>query len=128
MDCNHTAKVVDWQLNEDANFIPKVYGCIHCDELFDYPPSNGNITQEHTHTSYVHDCFACKVVTLQLSTGDANGGLVAGGWTNRKWDNELNLYKEARSQGIQPDGTSTAKIRQAMDVSDKTGHAYGSDL
>jgi hypothetical protein len=63
-----------------------------------------------------------------MSTGDANGGLVNNGWTNKKWNSELSLYREARKQGIQPDGTSTAQIRKAMDVSDKTGHAYGSAL
>jgi hypothetical protein len=63
-----------------------------------------------------------------MSTGDANGELVNNGWTNKKWNNELSLYREARAQGIQPEGTSTAQIRKAMDVSDKTGHAYGSAL
>jgi hypothetical protein len=63
-----------------------------------------------------------------MATGDANGELVGNGWTNKKWDNELSLYREARAQGIQPEGTSTAKIRKAMDVSDKTGYAFGSDL
>jgi uncharacterized protein YdaU (DUF1376 family) len=63
-----------------------------------------------------------------MSTGDANGDLVNNGWTNKKWDSELKLYREARAQGIQPEGTSTAKIRKAMDVSDKTGHAFGSAL
>lgn len=63
-----------------------------------------------------------------MSTGDANGELVSNGWTNKKWNKELDLYRTARAQGIQPDGTSTAKIRKAIDVSDKTGHAYGSKL
>jgi len=63
-----------------------------------------------------------------MSTGDANGSLVSNGWTNKKWNNELSLDREARKQGIQPEGTSTAQIRKAMDVSDKTGHAYGSAL
>jgi hypothetical protein len=63
-----------------------------------------------------------------MSTGDAKGDLVNNGWTNKKWNSELSLYREARKQGIQPDGTSTAQIRKAMDVSDKTGHAYGSAL
>jgi uncharacterized protein YdaU (DUF1376 family) len=63
-----------------------------------------------------------------MSTGDANGELVNNGWTNKKWDNELKLYRDARAQGMQPEGTSTAKIRKAMDVSDKTGHAFGSAL
>jgi hypothetical protein len=63
-----------------------------------------------------------------MSTGDANGELVNNGWTNKKWNDELKLYRDARAQGIQPEGTSTAKIRKAMDVSNKTGHAYGSAL
>jgi hypothetical protein len=63
-----------------------------------------------------------------MSTGDANGSLVSNGWTNKKWNSELSLYREARKQGIQPEGTSTAQIRKAMDVSDKTGHAFGSAL
>lgn len=125
---SHTAKVLEWGLDSKANFVPKLYGCTDCADSFDQPPSRGMVIEEHTHTEYVAGCFACKAQTLQLSTGDANSGLVDNGWTNRKWDNELKLYRDARAQGIQPDGTSTAKIRQAMDVSDKTGHAYGSDL
>ena len=80
------------------------------------------------HPEFVEGCFGCKVGTLQMSTGDANGELVSNGWTNKKWNKELDLYRTARAQGIQPDGTSTAKIRKAIDVSDKTGHAYGSKL
>lgn len=72
------------------------------------------------------DCL--RASNIQMSTGDANGDLVGNGWTNKKWDNELSLYREARKQGIQPEGTSTAQIRKAMDVSDKTGHAFGSAL
>lgn len=41
---------------------------------------------------------------------------------------ELALYKSARDAGIQPDGTSTGKIRFALDQSDKTGMAYGTDF
>jgi hypothetical protein len=63
-----------------------------------------------------------------MSTGDANGELVNNGWTNKKWNNELKAYRDARAQGIQPDGTSTAHIQKAVDVSNKTGHAYGSAL
>jgi hypothetical protein len=80
---------------------------------------------EHTHTSYVAGCFACKIGTLQLNTGDANGSR---DMSQKKWDKELDLYRSARAQGIQPEGTTTSKIRKALDVSDKTGYAYGSDL
>lgn len=84
---------------------------------------SGCVTQDHDSWG---DCL--RASNIQMSTGDANGGLVDGGWTNKKWDNELKLYRDARAQGIQPEGTSTAKIRKAMDVSDKTGHAFGSAL
>jgi len=43
----------------------------------------------------------------------------------KKWDNELALYRSARSQGIQPDSTKTKDIRKAIDISNKTGKAYG---
>ena len=124
---SHTSVVREWTLDSNTHFVPGLYGCTDCDVTSYEPLSNGNI-EEHTHTKFVEGCFGCKARTLQLSTGDAKGDLVANGWTNKKWDSELNLYREARAQGIQPDGTSTAKIRQAMDVSDKTGHAYGSAL
>jgi hypothetical protein len=125
---NHTAKILTWKLDEDFNYTPGSWGCTDCSETFTEPPSNGMEKVEHSHTEYVHGCFACKIKTLQLATGDAKGDLVSNGWTNKKWDNELSLYREARKQGIQPDGTSTAQIQKAMDVSDKTGHAYGSAL
>ena len=84
---------------------------------------SGCPTQDHGSWG---DCL--RASNIQMSTGDANGELVNNGWTNKKWDSELKLYREARAQGIQPEGTSTDKIRKAMDVSDKTGHAYGSAL
>lgn len=125
---SHVSVVLDWGLDEKANYIPKRYGCLECDSTSELPLTSEVNEEEHTHREYVHGCFACKIQTLQLSTGDANGDLVSNGWTNKKWNNELSLYREARAQGIQPDGTSTAQIRKAMDVSDKTGHAYGSAL
>jgi hypothetical protein len=84
---------------------------------------SGCPTQDHESWG---DCL--RASNIQMSTGDANGSLVSNGWTNKKWNSELSLYREARAQGIQPEGTSTAQIRKAMDVSDKTGHAFGSAL
>jgi len=45
--------------------------------------------------------------------------------TQKKWDKELALYRSARAQGIQPDSTKTKDIRRAIDISEKTGTAYG---
>ena len=123
---SHVPKIIEWGLDNKTNFVPKVYGCANCDEIFGNTiPVDESSTKEHTHTKYVTGCFACKIATLQLNTGDANGGR---DMSQKKWDKELDLYRSARAQGIQPEGTTTAKIQKALDVSDKTGHAYGSDL
>lgn len=37
---------------------------------------------------------------------------------------ELDFYKHARNQGVQPRGTRTHQIRHALDESDRTGTAY----
>ena len=78
-------------------------------------------TQDHNSWG---DCL--RASNIQMATGDANGGVIESGWNKKRWNNELNLYREARAQGIQPDGTSTAKVQKAIDISNKTGVAYGS--
>jgi hypothetical protein len=50
------------------------------------------------------------------------------GTTQKNWDRELDAYKAARRQGIQPDGTSARKIEQAVRLSDQAGAAYGRDF
>jgi len=124
-DHSHVAKIISWKFDEKFNQVPDKYGCTGCDKEFFEPPKS-TISVEHKHTSYVEGCFSCKIDTIQWNTGDANSGAVANGWTEKRWNKELDLYKSARAQGIQPDGTSTAKIQKALDISDKTGVAYGS--
>lgn len=65
-----------------------------------------------------------RASNIQMNTGDANGSLVQSGWTNKKWDNELKEYRDARAQGIQPKSTKTADIRAAVKASDATGVAF----
>ena len=43
-------------------------------------------------------------------------------------ERELNLYRDLRSQGIQPDGTGMAKLKFAERMSAETGMAYGRDF
>lgn len=40
------------------------------------------------------------------------------------WDRELETYRSAREQGIQPAGTTLQATRQALDISDATGKAF----
>jgi len=65
-----------------------------------------------------------RASNLQLNTGDAKANLIATGWTQKKWDNELKEYRDARAQGITPKSTKTADIRKAVEHSDKTGVAF----
>jgi hypothetical protein len=75
-----------------------------------------------THPEFVEGCFGCKASTIDLNAGEASTRLTM---SAKKWDNELALYRQARSQGIQPDTTKTKDIRRAIDISNKTGKAYG---
>lgn len=76
---------------------------------------------EH-HPEPVEDCFGCKALGLQLNTGAANSNLIV---STKKWDKELQAYRDARAQGIQPAGTSMKKIEEAVKISNETGKAYG---
>lgn len=42
----------------------------------------------------------------------------------KAWQAELDLYKSARDQGVQPSSTKTADIESALRVSDWTGKPY----
>jgi len=65
------------------------------------------------------DCL--RASNLELSTGDANNKK---GMSEKKWNAELQAYRDAKAQGIQPAGTSMAKIREAVEVSNKVGKAF----
>lgn len=44
--------------------------------------------------------------------------------TQKKWDKELDSYRAARAEGIQPAGTQQHHIDNAKRISDKTGTAW----
>ena len=76
------------------------------------------------HPEHVEGCFGCKALTLQMNAGDAKAAVRDGGMTQKAWDKELDLYKSARAQGIQPDSTRTKDIHRALDVSNTYGKPY----
>ena len=102
-------------------FTVELYGCTGCD-LTSTEPMPDNDEPEIDHTKCGPDCFGCKARSLQLSPGDAASN--KNGMSQKKWDAELNAYSNARRQGIQPAGTSMAKIRDAVEKSDKAGKAF----
>jgi len=60
-------------------------------------------------------------------TGDAAGNIIASGTTQKKWDKELQLYRDAKAQGVQPAGTSTKAIRAALTASETLNKAYNAN-
>jgi hypothetical protein len=83
-----------------------------------------SLHKEQTHPEFVEGCFGCKVMTIELGTGDANSRAAM---PKRKWENELVRYKQARSQGIQPAGTTMDKIIAAEKASENLGRAYNAE-
>jgi hypothetical protein len=56
-----------------------------------------------------------------MNAGDASSQKQT---SNKKWEGELEAYRRARSEGIQPSGTSMKKIQEARRASDAMGKAY----
>ena len=75
---------------------------------------------EH-HSEPIEGCFGCKGLSIQMNSGDADSRRTI---PNKKFNAELNAYKEARAQGIQPNGTSMAKIQEAVKASETLGRPY----
>lgn len=73
------------------------------------------------HPEPINTCFGCKALSLQMNAGDANSNL---GVSTRKWDKELEAYRNARAKGIQPAGTSMKKINDAVRKSEQAGKAF----
>lgn len=71
-----------------------------------------------------HDTYAECLRSKSTKVAYCNS---AGNWdaTNqKKWDSELDLYRKARSEGIQPATTKRKDIEAAMRISDKTNTPF----
>jgi hypothetical protein len=76
------------------------------------------------HPEPVDGCFGCKGMSIQMNAGDADSRKHM---TNKAFNKELDAYKEARAQGIQPAGTSMRKIQEAIKASETLGRAYNAE-
>lgn len=121
--CNHISRVKEWGFDKDHNFRVTQYDCLLCGLVSETPfKDEENIDIDHVNCD--DDCFGCKARSLQLNTGDANSSKAM---SNRKWNGELDAYRAARAQGIQPAGTSMAHVRAAVEASNAMGSAYDAD-
>ena len=76
---------------------------------------------EH-HPEPIDGCFGCKGMGLQMNTGDAKRDI-----PDKKWNSELQAYRDAKAQGIQPGGTTRAHIEAAHTASETLGKPYNSE-
>ena len=74
------------------------------------------------HPEPIDGCFGCKGLTLQMNSGDAKRDI-----PDKKWNSELQAYRDARAQGIQPAGTTMRHIQEAHKASEILGKAYNAD-
>lgn len=124
--CPHISKVIEWGFTESHDFKATKYGCVLCDETSDKPfKAEDNVEIDHNDCG--PDCFGCKAKTLQLATGDASGHIIAAGVTQKKWDSELEFYREARAQGIQPESTNRKVVEKAIEASEVLNKPYNGE-
>lgn len=124
MTCLHISKVIEWGFDSNNNFKPAQYGCVKCDETSPTPFVTVDVFIDHSQCIGEKECFGCKAKGLQLNTGDASSNKAT---TNKKWDGELQAYRDARAEGIQPAGTSMKAVQEARRASDALGAAYSAD-
>jgi hypothetical protein len=122
-NCIHITRVKDWGFTETHDFKVALYDCVLCG-IESTTPFKEEEDIDIDHTNCDDDCFGCKARSLQLNTGDANSQKTV---SNKKWNGELDAYRKARAQGIQPAGTSMAHIKAAVDASNTMGKAFDAD-
>lgn len=121
--CNHITRVKTWGFTKTHDFLVTEYDCILCGAISQVPfKDEEKIDIDHANCD--DSCFKCKAQTLQLNTGDASSQKQT---SNKKWEGELEAYRKARSQGIQPAGTTLKSIKEAERASDSMGTAYNAN-
>ncbi len=60
-------------------------------------------------------------MSVQMNAGDADSKR---SMPTKAFNKELDAYKAARAQGIQPNGTSMTKIQEAVKASEVMGRPY----
>jgi hypothetical protein len=113
----HISKVLDWGFTPEHNFVATKWGCVLCDETQDKPFEYEDI--EIDHTACDDDCFGCKAKGLQLNTGDASKPA-----SQKSLDSRLAFYRQAKADGIQPNGTHPVQVEAAYKASETLGKAY----
>lgn len=75
-----------------------------------------------------HNSYGQCIRAKRQMVGFARSAYGADKTKDNLHEKELNLYRDLRSQGIQPDGTGMAKLQFAKKMSEENGMAYGKDF
>ena len=120
--CSHISRVKEWGFNEEHNFIASLWDCVLCGLESDTPfREEEKISIDHATCDY-DPCFGCKAKGLQLNTGDAARDV-----SDKSWNNRLAFYRQARADGIQPNGTHPVQVEAAYKASETLGKAYNAE-
>ena len=126
-DHSHISRVKEWDYHLiDGQMTPyaKIWDCLKCG-IESSEPFMDDDTFESDHSKCDYDpCFGCKARSIQMNAGDAKSAIISGGMTQKAWDKELDEYKKARAQGIQPKTTRMKDIKEAVEISNTVGKAY----
>lgn len=79
----------------------------------------GCATQDHASWGECARAARLKIAYCGVGGGDAT--------KQRKWDAELDSYRAARAEGIQPASTRKHDIDTARELSDATGVAFNAE-
>lgn len=109
-------------MDDNHNYIVTVWDCLLCNIESDRPfVSKEYEPVDHSKCNY-DPCFGCKAKGLQLNTGDAARDI-----SDKSWNNRLAFYRQARADGIQPNGTHPVQVEAAYKASETIGKAYNAE-
>ncbi len=83
--------------------------------------SSGCLTKDH---ATYGECMRSK----RQMVGFARSVVGSDKTKDKLHERELNLYRDLRAQGIQPDGTGISKLEFAKRMSEEQGMRYGTDF
>lgn len=80
---------------------------------------------QRTHPAYVDGCYACKVSSVRLGTGEANSATRTRAVSERRLDRDMAAYKRLRRDGLQPPQINGCYVveREARERFDVEGYA-----
>ena len=103
---------------KDVYWKTVLYGCTKCDATSPEPFPSLEVFRDHSNCKF-DPCFGCKAKSLQLNAGDATRDI-----SDKKWQGNLAFYRQARADGIQPNGTHPVQVEAAYKASETLGKAY----